>query len=160
MSHYTAKIKAAAIKRMQPPQSQSIPLISQEMSIPQATLYSWRAQAKRQGQLMPNSQHNDWDAASKLNCIISTAALNQAELSTYCRETGLYPEQIDDWKTQLMAQLSSSPTRDEQRELKQLSHKIKQLQTELNRKDQALAESAALMVLSKKYRALLEDEAE
>ena len=157
MTKYTPEIKAAAIKRMQPPQSMSVPRIEQEMNIPQATLYAWRANAKRQGQLMPNASHSEWDAASKLNCIITTAALNQAELSAYCREHGLFPEQIVEWTAQLMAQLSSTPTLDNQQALKDLSNKNKQLQSELNRKDKALAESAALLVLSKKYRALWAD---
>lgn len=160
MSQYNMEIKAAAVSRMQPPRNQSVPQIAREMNIPQATLYSWRAQAKRQGQLMPHSQHNDWDAASKLNCIISCATLNQAELSAFCREKGLFPEQIDEWKAQLMSQLSSAPSREEQRVVKQLSNTIKQLQSEIQRKDKALAESAALLVLSKKYRTLLAGEDE
>ena len=157
MTKYTAEIKAAAIKRLQPPQSMSVPRIEQEMNIPQATLYAWRAIAKRQGLLMPNANHNEWDAASKLNCIIATAALNQAELSAYCRENGLFAEQISVWKGQLIEQLSNQTTREDQLALKELSNKNKKLQSELNRKDKALAESAALLVLSKKYRALWAD---
>ena len=157
MTKYTAEIKAAAIKRMLPPQSMSVPRIEQEMNIPQATLYAWRAIAKRQGLLMPNANHNEWDAASKLNCIIATAALNQAELSAYCRENGLFAEQISVWKGQLIEQLSNQTTREDQLALKELSNKNKKLQSELNRKDKALAESAALLVLSKKYRALWAD---
>ena len=145
MTKYTAEIKAAAIKRMQPPQSMSVPRIEQEMNIPQATLYAWRAIAKRQGLLMPNANHNEWDAASKLNCIIATAALNQAELSAYCRENGLFAEQISVWKGQLIEQLSNQTTREDQLALKELSNKNKKLQSELNRKDKALAESAALL---------------
>ena len=131
--------------------------IEHEMNIPQATLYAWRAIAKRQGLLMPNASHNEWDAASKLNCIITTAALNQAELSVYCREHGLFAEQITEWKGQLIERLSSQPTREEQQAMKELSLKNKKLQSEINRKDKALAESAALLVLSKKYRALWAD---
>lgn len=159
MSKYSKEIKAAAIAKMQAPHNKSIPVIEQELNIPQATLYAWRAQAKRLGMLLPDAQRKDWDAASKLNCIIQTASLNQSELSAYCREHGLYPEEITGWRAQLTDQLAQSE-RHQREQISALAKQNKQLQKELTRKDKALAESAALLVLSKKYHALWEDEAE
>jgi hypothetical protein len=45
-------------------------------------------------------------------------------------------------------------SREESQELRQLRQANQQLQRDLNRKDKALAEAAALLVLQKKYQAL------
>ncbi|NYT70810.1 transposase, partial [Pusillimonas noertemannii] len=94
-----------------------------------------------------------WDAKSKLAAVIQTAALNEAERSTYCREHGLYPEQLDAWKAAFesldMAQAPVSKSL-----LAAATKKNKLLEKELLRKDRALAETAALLTLSKKAQAI------
>ena len=162
MSHHSPDIKATALKRMQPPINDSISTIASSMNIAKATLYHWRDTAKKQGQFVGRNQHNDpYDPQTKLNTIIQTAALNQAELSAYCREHGLYPEQLQQWRQDMLSSLSDRPIneKDHQHQVKQLQQRTKQLERDLDRKNQALAESAALLVLSKKYRAVLADEA-
>ena len=39
-----------------------------------------------------------WSAADKFTLVLETAGLNATELSTYCRERGLFPEQVDRWR--------------------------------------------------------------
>jgi hypothetical protein len=77
-----------------------------------------------------------------------TAYLNELELGEYCRRKGIYPEQIANWKKDFIQ--ASSPAECEQ--LQQQARTIKQLQSELNRKDKVLSEAAALLVLGKKFR--------
>lgn len=113
---------------------------------------------------MPGSQCNsseDWDGSSKFAVVLETAAMNNSELGAYCREKGLYPEQISRWKQACIAGAGheAPQTQASRQELKQAQQTIKSLEKDLNRKDKALAESAALLVLQKKYRALWEDEA-
>ena len=36
-----------------------------------------------------------WGAADKFTVVLETAGLNATELSGYCRERGLFPEQVD-----------------------------------------------------------------
>ena len=159
MPCYSPEIKATALKRMQPPINDSISVIASSMNIASATLYQWRDTAKKQGQFIGRNTQND--PQTKLNAIIQTAALNQTELSAYCREHGLYPEQLQQWRQDMLSSLSQRPIseKDHQHRVKQLQQRTKQLERDLERKNQALAESAALLVLTKKYRAVLEDEA-
>ncbi|WP_201772806.1 hypothetical protein [Endozoicomonas numazuensis] len=82
--------------------------------------------------------------------------VKETELSEYCRKKGLFPEQIAQWET---ACLTANAEAAEQRKLlaeerKQDKKIIKNLERELNRKDKALAETAALLVLAKKARAI------
>ena len=88
--------------------------------------------------------------------VIETAALNESELSEYCRSKGLYPEQAKEWKQAcLQGQLSETERRQQERgQARQDKKEIKRLKRELERKEKALAEAAALLVLRKKLTAL------
>jgi len=80
-------------------------------------------------------------------------SLNDEQLSSYCRKNGIYPHHVKEWKSDFLSEnpVSGSTSRQEQKKLKQDN---KRLQKELNRKDRALAETAALLVLSKKCQAI------
>ena len=80
-----------------------------------------------------------------------------------CQRKGLYPEQIERWKRACVDGadgVTATDAASQREELQKLRREKRQLEKQLRRKDKALAESAALLVLQKKYRALLEDEDE
>jgi len=76
--------------------------------------------------------------------------MNQAELSAYCRSKGLYPEQIEAWRTQCRQANTALSLQADRKKFNEQSKEIHQLKTELNRKDKALAEAATLLILKKK----------
>jgi len=82
--------------------------------------------------------------------------MNEVQLSKYCRQKGLYIDQVAEWKSNCMAANECSGTAIKTRSVSQKHDKqrIKQLEKELRRKEKALAETAALLVLRKKYNAL------
>ena len=89
--------------------------------------------------------------------VVETATLNELELGAYCRGKGLFAEQISAWRTtceQANAPLASQTERAERRADQA---EIVRLGRELQRKDRALAEAAALLVLQKKVRAIWEE---
>jgi len=89
--------------------------------------------------------------------VLESASLNEAQLAEYCRRKGLYVEQIKAWREACeQANSAAQPvkTRHEREEEKAANKRIKQLERELRRKDAALAETAALLVLRKKAEAL------
>lgn len=93
----------------------------------------------------------------KFSVVIETACLSEVELGEYCRRSGFYPEQITDWKEAFVQGAAAVNTKAEREQRKELIETIKQLEKELNRKDNALAETAALLVLQKKFQALWEE---
>jgi len=159
--HYPKERKEAVLKKMLPPNPVSIAALAQEEGISEATLYNWRNQARAKGQLLPDSDTTPagWCAADKFAAVVETAAMNEAALSAYCRERGLYVEQIhewrkaceqaNDWERSQNKQLKASRQADKKR--------IKELERELKRKEKALAETAALLVLRKKAQAIWGD---
>ena len=99
-----------------------------------------------------SSNPENWSGADKLAVVIETASLNEAELSEYCRRKGLFVEQIDRWKEGAISGNESGATRlsvMERREIKLSRQRTRELEKELARKEKALAEAAALLVLKK-----------
>ena len=94
---YPKEQKEAVLKMMLPPSNKTIPQIAQEEGISEATLYNWRKAARAEGRLMPDGDTSPagWSAADKFAAVLATAAMNEAALSAYCREKGLYPEQVE-----------------------------------------------------------------
>lgn len=97
---YPKERKEAVLKKMLPPNNKTIPEISKEEGICEGTLYSWRKAARAEGRLMPDgdSTPSGWCATDKFAAVVETASLNKAELSAYCRERGLYAEQLSEWR--------------------------------------------------------------
>lgn len=99
-------------------------------------------------------------AQAKFAVVVETVSMNEAELSEYYREKGLYPEQIAQWRETCIAgtQTDAERRKTEARQAKQDRREIKKFKSELNRKDKALAETAALLALRKKLNTLWEDD--
>jgi predicted RNase H-like nuclease (RuvC/YqgF family) len=90
--------------------------------------------------------------------VVETAALSQEELSAYCRRKGLYPEHIEQWRRQCAkANEPVASNKVDREKARQQDRQIKQLKSELRRKEKALAEAAALLVLKKKAQQLWGD---
>jgi len=82
--------------------------------------------------------------------------MDEATRSAWCREHGVYPQQLQQWKASAVHSLAApEEARASPLQTKQDKRRIKELERELRRKDKALAETAALLVLSKKYEAIL-----
>ena len=167
MRRYSEAVKADVRRRMSPPHRQSVAWISEELGIHLATLYNWRKAWRLQGEVVPSSEKEPegWSAADKFTVVLESAGLNATELSAYCRERGLFPEQVERWR-QAAQDANAKPvlTMAEQKELEKLraqdQREIKALRKELQRKEKAMAEMAALLVLQKKWDAFCSEEEE
>ena len=97
MASYSSQFKEQAVRRLMPPNSQTVSMVSRELGVAGPTLYAWKRQFESEGFLVPANSSNPekWDSRSKLAAIIQTASMNEAQRSAYCREHGLYPEQLD-----------------------------------------------------------------
>lgn len=97
---------------------------------------------------MPGNGKNaaEWSSADKFGVVLETARMNEAELAEYCRGKGLFIEQVADWRD--VCQQANAAQGDRNRELRGQSKtdrkEIKQLKKDLQRKEKALAEAAAL----------------
>jgi transposase len=94
----------------------------------------------------------DWSLEEKLKLIIACAPLDDEAVNAVCREQGIYPHHIKQWTQDFVGGTRAKAIAPS--ETKKLKHENKILKKELNRKDRALAETAALLVLQKKVQAI------
>ena len=96
-----------------------------------------------------------WTAPARLQAVITTAALSEAEKSAWCRSQGIYHAELEQWCVSATTALAEpQDARASPKATRQDRKRIKELERELLRKDRALAETAALLVLSKKVAAI------
>ena len=135
---------------MLPPESASPEAVAREIGVGVDTLERWRSES-----LSKPIKERAWTAAARFDAVLTTAAMDEATRSAWCRENGVYLQQLQQWRasaTQALAmpeeaRASPSQTKEDRR-------RIKELEREVRRKDRALAETAALLVLSKKCEAI------
>ena len=150
MARYGQGFKDRAVARLLPPESAAIDLVAREVGIGADTLERWREDAQSRP-----ARGRAWTAGARLEAVITTASLNEAGKSAWCREHGVYPAELDKWRASCTAALAEP---EEARASPQATRadrkRIKELERDLLRKDRALAETAALLVLSKKVAAI------
>ena len=98
---YSTERRAAVLRKLEPPNAVPLRQLAKEEGISEATLHSWRRVARSKGRLLPDADAgpDDWTSRDKFAAVLETAALNEADLAAYCRQRGLYPEQIQAWRT-------------------------------------------------------------
>jgi transposase-like protein len=164
MPRYSIERKEAVLKKLVPPMNLSVAEVARQEGIAEQTLYNWRNKLRSEGKPVPGKTKTSeqWSNEAKLSAVIETAALNETELSEYCRKNGLYPEQVKAWKQDCLTGVSKAPAKQkaDEQQAKKDKKRIRQLEKELNRKEKALAESAALLVLRKKLNAFYEGDSE
>ena len=150
MARYGQTFKDRAVARLLPPESAAIDVVAREVGIGTGTLERWREDARSRP-----ARRRAWTAAGRLEAVVTTAAMNEADKSGWCRTHGVYPEELAKWRASATTALAAP---EEQRASPQATRhdrkRIKELERELLRKDRALAETAALLVLSKKVQAI------
>jgi hypothetical protein len=164
---YSIAFKKKMIARMLGPKGLSATELGREVDVPQSTLSAWLRKADRITR-MPDDSHRDDDPSAptppptdrspedKLHLLIAAAGLDDDAVGALLRREGLYQTQLDAWRADVLAALTGP--RAAQAELLQERRRSQQLEREIARKDKALAEAAALLVLQKKFRILLGDE--
>lgn len=153
---YTKEFKNSILNRLE--QNETVGSLSEELNIPKPTIYQWvRTNNKKQSSNSINLRSkNNWTSEDKFHVVIETSSFTENELSEYCRKKGIYLEEIIAWKEQCLnanATIKVDP-KELKENLKIEQQKNKELQRELTRKEKALAETAALLVLRKKAQAI------
>ena len=150
MARYGNEFRGRAVARLLPPESAEVSRVSQEIGVSVATLERRRSDA-----LSGPARERAWTAAARLEAVIATAAMDEAQRSAWCREKGVFPSDLGQWRESAMAALAQpEEARATPQETRQDRRRIKELEKDLRRKEKALAETTALLVLSKKLEAI------
>ncbi len=149
---YSIQVKDAVLKKVldgnQPHQE-----IAQEFGIGRSTIGKWLRDNKQNGNIELSTKEKrprDWTAEERLFALIETGSLTDAECTVWCRRNGIYPHHLDQWKKETISAMSSHSNKKQNKKERTLKKEITSLKKDLSRKDRALAETAALLVLKKK----------
>lgn len=165
---YSEGFKARMIQKMLEPAPMSACGLSRETGVSQGTLSRWLRKARMFGGMSENGPHptsngdpaarrpQDWSADEKLDAVLQASSLSEEELGAFLRKKGLHEADLHAWRKTVMAALGGGP-RKSRKQTKE-TRRIRELEKELDRKEKALAEAAALLVLKKKVQQIWGDE--
>jgi len=158
---FNQSFKVQAVKKALNRRSDvSLKDISVSLGVGYSTLTKWIVKSKNQEFEMasPEDIKNiatekrplDWSQEERLDMVIACAGLGETAVSELCRQNGIYPHHVTQWKLDFVSNNAPKTETNKKNETKALKGEINSLQRQLNRKDKALAETAALIVLQKK----------
>jgi len=157
MSIYTEDIKKTMVKKMVGPYGKSAASLALEVGIAQSTLSRWLREYGNITTMKKNNKlKNQWTALEIYQAILEYESLSEEEKGAYLRKKGLYSSDIKKWKKEILEALTTENKLKKYRKDPR-DKKIKKLEKELQRKEKALAEAAALLVLKKKADAIWGD---
>lgn len=151
-SNYTEGFKKNAVEALLKPNSGGLRKTSRKFNIPDSTLFGWK---KKYAKIDDMKQSNkklskDWPPEQKLEALLKTASMNEEELGAYLRSNGLHSSDIDTFKLDALAGFKSVGRPKLDPEVNGLRKDIKKLEKDIVRKDKALAEYSARVILLKK----------
>lgn len=167
-TRHTPEFKEQALSKARQRGSRTLDEVAAELNMSLGTLKGWLKTSRKGSDVARMPSHlaqtrsaQKWDAATRLLALHESHGLSGASLHAWCREQGLFEHQLIAWREAFCAIPDPQfvqERRDSKAEFKILQGKHEVLQRELQRKERALAEAAALLVLQKKFQALLGDE--
>lgn len=126
-------------------------MMSEKLGVHHTSIRNWM---KIHGNTPDMKKPKEWTPEDKLEAIIKTATMTENELGAYLRANGLHSEEIEQWKQDFYSTQKSKGRPKLDPELVELRNKEKELSRDLRRKDRALAEMSARVILLKKSRAI------
>lgn len=156
--HTEAFIEQALVKAFSRG-ARSITSVADELNLSHHTLRYWMkkktvstpATAK-----VTEKRPQDWTAEEQFAALQETHGMSAEDVQAWCRARGLFAHHLTSWKAAFCA--SAREPASSAREVRSLKDEVAKLKREAARKDKALAEAAALLILQKKFQALWEDE--
>lgn len=168
VAQYSESFRTRMVEKLTGPHAMTATALSTEVGVSQSTLSRWLRGAGTVERTMPPSDDDkkaappakrpqDWTAEEKWALVLEAAAVPQAELGAFLRRKGVHEAQLVEWREAAMAGLQR-PSRRERKAANLEKQRVRKLERELQRKDKALAEAAALLVLKKKVQEIWGDE--
>jgi transposase-like protein len=166
---YTEGFKIQAVEKALNRSSEiTLPEMANTLGISRSALQRWITQSKNHqletistdiAALVPpmtekEKRPQDWSLEERLKLIITSDRLSEEESNKLCRTQGVFPHHVKEWKQQFITGTVTSSESKKQATVKSLRNEIRELNKDLNRKNKALAETAALLVLKKKVNAI------
>jgi len=152
---YSSTFKEQALVKVYSRGDRTIQSIADELNMKILTLKYWmktrpRLTSEALPKLAQEKRPQDWRVEEQLQALQETYGLDEEALNAWCRERGLFVHHLKSWKSAFCGvQTNAETTAPNKRELRDLKEENDKLKRDLHRKEKALAEAAALLVLQK-----------
>jgi len=154
---YPSEFKEQAVQKALTRGSIPLKSVAQALGIGYSTLQTWIRAYKKVNTDTNSQRPQDWTREAQLQALLDTAAMGEEQRSQYCREKGIFPHHLETWRLSFIESNKVTAVTPDKAQVKILKEENALLHKEIRRKDKALAETAALLVLQKKFQALWED---
>lgn len=169
---YSENFKRKMIQKLTGPDAVSATALSKQVDVSQTTLSKW---LKKAGFVtsnvnlnnsaimrtsMPSIRPEDWSPEEKMKITLEAATLSDQQLGAFLRQKGIHETHLQQWRLQMLNGLGKTASLKKNKRSAADTKKIRSLEKDLKRKEKALAETAALLVLKKKAQAIWGDEEE
>lgn len=167
---YTEGFKQQMVKRMLGPPVETATALAKKVGVPQPTLSKWLRDAGTVASMVADERSEEkpkrWTVKEKLRVVVGGEDLKGSALGEFLRREGVHETQLKSWRDAAAGALASAEaapssgalTAKQRKRLAGAEKRVKELERELRRKEKALAEAAALLMLEKKLQALGWDE--
>lgn len=162
-SRFTQSFKIQAVeKALTRANDVNLSDVADALGVGYSTLSKWITQSRNQefepapddSTITTEKRPQDWSLKEKLSMIMKCASLDKEQVNTQCRERGIYPHHLKQWQQNIISDTMTNNSTIKTSEIKSLKKENKDLKKELRRKEKALAEAAALLILQKKVNAM------
>jgi transposase-like protein len=160
---YSESFKTKLVQKMLMPNARPVSALAREAGVPEGTLFRWKKETILGGMSAdraddkppsPPKPPHQWNAEAKLAVVLEAAAVPEAELGAFLRRKGLHAAQLAEWRKQALAGLDGRGSKADRKAANVEARRVRDLERELKRKDKALAEAAALLILKRKAQAI------
>jgi len=149
---YPIQLKEAVLKRVLQENKPHYE-VAREFGVGRSTIGKWLKEYKKNGSIKLKSKEKrpkDWTAEERIVAIMETGCMTTEDRTAWCRKKGLFIHNLDQWKKDAISAMIPKPNKEQIEEHRKLKKEISVLKKDLSRKDKALAETAALLILKKK----------
>jgi transposase-like protein len=155
---YNEAFKEQAVQKLLQRGDKTISCIAEELNINVFTLKNWLKQYRpyTMSENKTTKRPIDWTPEERLQALMASHGLEEEDLNAFCRAQGVFPHHLKAWR---QAFINGTHPEAQAPSDKSLRDENKQLKKDLQRKEKALAEAAALLVLQKKFQAFWEEKA-
>lgn len=151
---HSDEFKRIAVQKFFSRGNRSIKDLAQELGIGKSTLRTWvnlyNNCATTTGMTTSNKRPQDWTPEQRIKACFAYYALASEKQGEFLRKKGLHSAHLEEWRTLCVQALAAPGSTVAKTELSEASRKIKELESDLARKNKALAETSALLILKKK----------
>ena len=153
---YSREFKDAIVAKIANRGEKSIREVCQRENVGLSAAANWLRGASM-APMMKKTESRKWTSKEKLRVVSESLLASEEEVGLLLRREGLHSQQLSEWRAQILASLEPTPRKDPK---DQRDEQIKTLEREILRKDKALAEASALLILQKKVNLIWGNEEE